>query len=248
MPFLIGLLIIFFYKRKISNSRLCSLVICLIIGSFIPLVFQSAINFIHGGPFKFLSTQAAVSFSLRCGSEESAILSNMGFNPFSDITGCVRIFLQQPLKVIELLSLSIFKKGSRYLFFQDFGMLDPLFILNTGAAGTPYYKYPLVVTELGLIFIIIGAIVTAVKRPLRLELLVLFTYVFYTIGLYVIILATNSRHRGVLMPFFFISLAVGLIRFWEILKNNHRDPESGQDESTPNQPLSRWSLRDVKAA
>lgn len=219
MPFLIGLLIIFYYKRKISRLRLSTAVVCLIIGSLIPLVFQSTMNFLHGGQFKFSSSQAAVSFSLGCGSEESAILSKMGFNPFSNIIGCVRVFSQQALKIIELFSLSMLKKGSRYLFFQDFGMFDPLFILNTGAAGAPYYRFPVAVAGLGIVFMIIGAIVTAIKRPFRLERAVLFTYVFYTISLYAAILATNSRHRGVLIPFFFISLSVGLVSFWDILSN-----------------------------
>ncbi len=216
VPFFIGILAVIFFKRSLGMRRAIAIASSLILGFSLILTLHATINYKNYNKFTFSTGQAAAAFSGSHAGIENEKLHNMGFNPFDDFARSAKVFFTNPKDVTRLMAVGFSKRVISFLFAPNFGTFDPIIIVNPGSGYV--YNYSLYLLAYGYILIALGFIFAFRHMAYMFEKSIILFYILYTISIYGVIMTTNARHRGVLIPFFYMFLAYGAYRIYGFIK------------------------------
>ncbi|MDA2915376.1 glycosyltransferase family 39 protein [Nitrospinae bacterium AH_259_B05_G02_I21] len=166
------------------------------------------------GAFTFGTAEAAVTFEGPYGGPENQALVAMGFNPFVDVLRSLVVLVQEPFQVLSLLASGFVKRGVRFIIEPNFGLFDPIFLVNPSSGYV--YRYPIALNLYGYALLAVGFWILVRQKQLEHRLVV--AYLLYTFSLYAVIAAKNVRHRGVVTPLAYICVIVGFVYGCQALK------------------------------
>lgn len=212
-PIVVTLCFFLFNQNRFHRRDISKIIISFILGFSIILFSYCLRNYIKEGKFDFRTESAAITACLvENGVVESKVLCDMGFNPFANLGGSLKIAIKEPLRVGSLLLKGISKKGFNYLFCANFGEMDFLTLLNNAGIGETIYRFSIYNQFYIYLFVLMGLILFFMDKNYLLEKSILLGYIFYTFLFYAIIYSKNARYKAVLEPLF-IMLFVNTIYF-----------------------------------
>ncbi len=227
-PFVVAGIIILSYYRDAGLKKVFMIAIALLLGFFSVLTVHCWRNYSNYGKFTYKTEQAAMCFTKGInGSDENQRLAEMGFNPFKDAKGAIGVFVNNPSTVSKLLIKGFFKRAKLFFFIPNFGTFDAVSLVNPDSGFVLLYPVSLVLY--GYILAVTGVIYSLIKKKRCVTLNIIYVYILYTMSLYALIMVTNARHRGVVVPFFYMFLSYGL---YEIIRSVRSLRERSMDEKS----------------
>jgi len=203
-PAFLILSLFIFNKKRLAKKDIIRSSVTIIIGLAVVIALFCLRNYYKEGRFDFKTNSAAISFCLvENNISESKTLCEMGFNPFEDATGALKVFTMYPGEVSVLLAKNITKKGFNYLFCPNFGEMDLLTMLNNAGISSSY-NFLLYLQFYIYLFVIAGIILMFKDKKCLLEKSIIGSFIGYMILFYAVIYAKNARYRAVLDPLFSI--------------------------------------------
>ena len=190
-------------------------VVLLLAGFLVVWTAQGVFNSLVYSQFVFRSAQAIWTFDTTyMGISENHTLSSvMGFNPFRDLLGSVRVFIEYPGTVTKLLVVGFVKRFYVFLLLPAVGVFNPL-TLTTSDRFHDFFpdlriNFASLVESFSIIFVVIG-LSALVRARHRLGSAALISWVGYSIFLNAFLGVQNARHRAVLVPIFIICFVEGI--------------------------------------
>ncbi|MFA6142128.1 MAG: hypothetical protein WC738_02405 [Candidatus Omnitrophota bacterium] len=223
IPFILAFLIGVFMRGKIKKSSLPMIALSLFAGFAALCSIEHIVNFVKYGEFQLAhSTSLARSFCGNfCGIEENRVLDAMGFNPFRDASKAIAVFMAWPVSVLKLLAVGFFKRITIYFLQPNFGVFDPVYLVNPSSGY--FFRYPLWVQFFEYIGIFTGIFFALKDKRARLVNLFFIAIAVFLSSIYGIVLVTNTRRRGMLIPIFIIFFAYGAHLLYKRIKDAYRE-------------------------
>lgn len=158
---------------------------------------------------------------------ENKILDGLGFNPFKSIHSSLRVFFKEPVYISELVLSGFFKRSVIYYFQPNFGVFDPIFLVNP--ASGYFFRYPVFLQLYGYIFILSGiwfSFIGKEKENIAAKMM-LVIFALYISSIYTFVLIVNSRCRGVLIPVAALFAAYGISMLYRRTRESYRYSSTG---------------------
>ncbi len=219
-PLVLAALFYIFLRREAGFKKTALAIVAFFMGFALVILIQHIATYMMYGKIRLTSAALGGTFANSYGSPENGILDQMGFNPFKSVPDSIGAFLREPITVTTLLAKGFIKRNIIYYFKPNFGVLDPISLINPSSGY--FFAYPVYFQLYGYLFII-GGLLHAFFRD-RTNLLIktiLFIYAPYLSTMYGFVWVTNPRHRGVLAPIFLTFFAYGIAVFYKKLKTIH---------------------------
>ena len=203
-PALLALSFFIFNRKRFAKKYIIKASVAIIIGLSIVILLFCLRNYYKEGKFDFKTNSAAISFCLvENNISESKALCDMGFNPFEDTAGAMKVFTMYPGRVSILLVKNITKNGFNYLFCPNFGEMDLLTMLNNAGISSSYH-FLIYLQFYIYLFVLAGMVLLFMDKRLMLEKGMLVSFIIYIVLFYAVIYAKNARYRAILDPLFSI--------------------------------------------
>ncbi len=197
MPFILSIAVLV-TKSASKPARIISAICCIFLGFMLLASIQHIVSYRQYGEYHLTQTALKDTFGSNRFTDENKILSEVGFNPFRDRGASMDVFLRRPVFISELILKGFFKRIVVYCFQPNFGVFDPIFLVNP-ASGF-FFRYPLFLQLYGYIFIIFGIWSSFISRKNMGAELTMLIFMCYIASIYSFLLVTNSRCRGALIP------------------------------------------------
>ena len=141
----------------------------------------------------------------------NAKLIEMGIEPFKDFQGSVAAISRDPLKVLKIESKIIAARLRFFLFYPNFGLFDPIFILNSTIPN----QYAQTMEFYALLFLAAGITGVLIKKDrLRKSSPIIVLILYYLIVHVGLSPVQCARYRVPIVPFLIIFAANSLYLFY----------------------------------
>jgi len=220
-PALLATIMLIAMKGKTEGRNIVSAVTALFAGFLILASVQYVSNYAVYGEKPRLQGAAAASFHADgVGGDENKLLGEMGFSPFEDARGSLKVFVGRPYTVSRLIVTGFLKRLVLLYMMPNFGVFDPVYLVNPASGyffGYAAYMqlYGYILTALG----VLAALRLRHNRAAAIALIMFVCYISFRIALFYVL---NSRYRGVLIPVFAIFFAYGLNLFCRNVRDAYR--------------------------
>ena len=220
-PVILGFIFYFFMRLKYSGKRIFTAVSSLVLGFFLLASVQYVTNYVIYGEKRIIPHAAVESFHVDTAeaghTPENTVLGDMGFSPFEDLKGSLKVFARRPGEVSSLFVKGFFKRLTILYFLPNFGVFDPFVLVNPGSGY--FFRFPAYLQFLAYLFFIAGLAAALLKKEKQAEIWVLAGFLMYISLRVAVFFVLNARYRGLLIPLFFMFLALGLDTFCKKVKN-----------------------------
>ncbi|MFC1590132.1 glycosyltransferase family 39 protein [Candidatus Omnitrophota bacterium] len=216
-PAALGLII--FVKNRLNIRRSMPQITALFVGFLLLVSVQFATNYLIYDQPPSLPGAVKASFHARGGAEENRILGEMGFVPFEDLKGSASVFMQDPAGVSKLISKGFFKRLFILYLFPNFGVFDPVFLVNP--ASGYFFRFPVFAQLCGYLLVAAGLAAAFIRKENPAGVVTVFAFLAYISVRVALFFVFNSRYRGVLMPIFILFFSYGAASFYSIVKDRY---------------------------
>jgi len=220
-PFVVSGIIYFFMKKSLRKIKLAGIIASLLTGFILLISVQHIMNYVDYGERPGMQAAATVVFhETKSGHTfENAMLGEMGFSPFEDLKGSVRVLMRNPAAVSYLILKGSFKRLIILYFFPNFGVFDPFCLVNPGSGYV--FGFPLYMQFYAYLLIAAGIFTAFVKNKKRdaagtVFLLLFLGYISIQPALFYVL---NARYRAPIVPVFILFFAYGVEIFYEKIRN-----------------------------
>lgn len=215
--------IIFIAGKTAGNTGKIKALCALFAGFVLFASTQYLTNYFVYGEKNFkLQSAAVVSFHVGSGpghATENKQLGDMGFSPFEDPSGAAAVLLRRPAEVTGLIAKGFAKRLAMLLFLPNFGVFDPLYLVNPGSGY--FFRFPVYAQFYGFLLTVFGIYAALRRNDRRIGSIMLFAFLAYMSARVAFFFVLNSRYRGVLIPVFIIFFAYGLAVFCKKVKDRY---------------------------
>jgi hypothetical protein len=223
-PLILACVIYIFMKRTLSAGRIMRAIVSLFTGFVLLASIQLVTNYVLYGelrlPFPSAIGQTYVldqGESEALHAEENARLGRIGFDIFRDPKGSLCALAHEPFAVTMLLSQGFLKRLSVLYFIPNFGVFDPLYLVNP--ASGYFFRFPLYVQFFGYILTAAGMAVAVLRKNRTAGTIILLAFLLYRSAGIAFMFVLNARYRGALLPIFILFFAYGVEIFYRKVRS-----------------------------
>lgn len=235
-PFVLASIVLYVViKDRLSRRYMIGIIASLFTGFILLASMQYLTNYaLYGERSPSLQNAVLESFSdgvIEVGhGDENAILGRMGFSPFKDFGRSLLVLKDNPATVLVLIVKGFFKRLAILYFLPNFGVFDPVYLVNPGSGY--FFRFPVYLLSCGYLLTAWGIFASFLRRGSLIGTVTIFSFLAYMSARVAFFFVLNSRYRGLLLPIFMLFFAYGVEALYRKTKDAYIKYYQGNEEAS----------------